>query len=239
VIRNLLFAAGLVAVLVASPVAATAHTFAEQRTVVAQVERDQLVVVVGYQPAAGAESLAAVGQASVRPKGTKSQALRAILAARAVSPLTVSIDGTAVEPTSMRTKVFVDPPGSDRLAVAILLIYDLPAHEIALEVGIADASTEFSWVDRTSCQRTITTAWPARSWVTGVASFLLTVAAPDPGAEPCASSSPPPPSSDSPPATASSTTNPRPTASRRSSASRRRSEARSSATSPTSSSPAR
>jgi hypothetical protein len=68
-----------VAAWVAAPVAAAAHTFPESRTVVAQVEPDQLVVVIGYQPATGATSLAALGQAAALPKGAKSLALRAIL----------------------------------------------------------------------------------------------------------------------------------------------------------------
>jgi hypothetical protein len=239
VTRNLLFAAGLVAVAVAMPVAASAHTFPESRNVVAQVERDHLVVVIGYQPATGGTSLAALGQAAMEPKAAKSLALRAILAARAVSPLTITIDGTAAVAASTSVKVFVDPPGSDRLAIAILQIYDLPPRAVDVAIGIADPRTAFSWVNRDGCQRETSSVWPPRSWVSGVASFLLQVAGPDAGVEPCVATELPSPSLPSAPATASSTPATTPTAKHRRSTSRRHSAARSSATSTRSSSPAR
>jgi hypothetical protein len=246
--RTRLFAAGALAaaaVLVATPVAAWGHSSGESRTVAAQVEAGHLVVVVGYQPASGGAALAMVAYAAKQPKGTGSLALRAILAARAVGPLAVQLDGARVEASSVESKLFFDPPGSTRLAIAVMLIYDLPPRATALEVGIDDEITRFSWVNHDACARTVESVWPPRSWVTGVAAFLLKVGGPDSGASPCASSPSPSPSGSpsSPPvppgATGSSKTTTRPTAKRRSSSSRAPSAARSSATSSRSSSPAR
>lgn len=124
--RNLLSAAGLLAALLAGPVAVSAHTFNESRTAALQIERDHAVLVVGYQPGSGGGTLGLVAHAAARPKAMRSQALRAILAARAMSAISVEIDGARAIPASIESRMFVDPPGSDRLAVAVMLIYDLP-----------------------------------------------------------------------------------------------------------------
>jgi hypothetical protein len=231
-----LVAAGVLAAAVATPVAASAHTFPETRTVVAQLEADTLVVLVGYQPGSGGEGVAMIAHAAEQPKGLGSHVLRAVLAARAVSPIAISVDGVRLVPRTAASKLFVDPPGSDRLAVAVMLTYDLRPGEADLALGIADPRARVSWVNHGACARGSSEVWKPRSYVSGVASILLKLA-------PCEPPSSPPGSSSSRPrpqaATGSSTPTSPPTASRRSSGSPRPSAARSSATSSSSSSPAR
>jgi hypothetical protein len=200
-------AACVVAGVVAAPVAVRAHEASASRHVVVQVERDAVVVLVGYQEGAGAAELALLSHA----KQQGSQGVRALLHARAVASLTVRIDGRRASASSVETRVFVDPPGSDRLAIAVLATYALPAAARRVEIGVTGERTRITWVDRTACARSVTSRWRPTTWIQGVARLLLDLGGP------CASPGSPASSSSPPPAIGSTTPTRRATASRRSS----------------------
>jgi hypothetical protein len=182
--------------------------------VVAQVDDDSVVLLVGYQPGTTAADVAMLAQASRTPERLQSRALRTLLQRRAIAPIGLRLDDVVIAPSAIETKVFVDPPGSDRIAVAVLVTYALPSRVGRVAIDVADEDTRVSWVDRTTCARA-SAAWQQRSWIRGMASVLLHVDGP------CASRqvSPPVLPSSSPPrrATGSSIRIPSTTASRRSS----------------------
>jgi hypothetical protein len=182
--RNLVSAAVVVAGVVAAPVAAPAHQFPSTRWVVVQVDSDRITLLVGYQPGTTAADVAMLANVARTPERLQSRALRSLMQSRAIAPIGLRIDDVAATPRSIETKIFVDPPGSDRLAVAVLVTYDLPPREAQVAIDLADDKARISWVDRTTCARA---TWKQRSWIRGMASVLLTVDGP------CADRQVPPP----------------------------------------------
>ncbi len=169
------------------------HTFPPARNVVVQVEPCELVLLVGYRPGTGEPTEAILARAASAPKSRALEALQDVLAAFAMSPLTISVDGRALVPTKVRAKIGFEPGGA-RPMVVLLVSYPLAPGK-TLVVGTKDPrSTRISWQDRASDRVAISDAPQQGKWFGGVASMLLPLAA-TPGAATCAiyrTSSPPP-----------------------------------------------
>lgn len=171
------------------------HTFPAVRTVVVQVEHCELAVLVGYRPASGEATESVVARIASQPKSQRVAAAKNVLAKEAMGALTVAIDGTPLVPTSVRAKLGVEPGGT-RPMVVVLVTYAIPRGG-SLSVKTRDPrSTRISWTDRGSGRVDLDNAPAQGNWYPGVASFLLTLAAPT-GGSTCASltssdSSPPP-----------------------------------------------
>ena len=158
------------------------HTFPPSRTVVAQVESCELAVLIGYRPGTGESTEAVLARVANSPKPHTVDTLRDVLSATAVAPLTVSVDGTALVPTTVRAKVGLEPGGA-RPMVVLLVTYSLPqGHTLAI-TSRDPRNTRISWQDRAS-HRVVLEGAPAQDhWHDGVASFLLKL---DPGVSACA-----------------------------------------------------
>ena len=155
------------------------HTFPPARTVVAQVESCELVVMVGYRPGSGEATEAILARVANAPKShqeSRIDSLRDVLASYAVAPLAITVDGHALVPTSVRAKVGVETGGA-RPMVVVLVTYALPLDfGPARSLAIAShdpRNTRISWQDR-SQQRVDLVGAPAQDhWYDGVASILL------------------------------------------------------------------
>jgi len=162
------------------------HTFPPARTVVVQVEPCELVLLVGYRPGTGEPTEAILTRVASAPKSHALEALRGVMTAFAMAPLTVSVDGTPLVPTAVRAKVGVEPGGA-RPAVVLLVTYALPRGK-ALAIGSSDPrTTRISWTDRESGRVAIPGAPAQGKWFAGVASFLLELSPPS-GGTTCAAS---------------------------------------------------
>jgi len=170
----------LVAVCLAA-VPAWGHSFPPVRTVVVQVEKDGLSLLVGYRPGSGDATSNIVARAESQPKSRRREALRDVMEAYALSPLSVTVDGKPLYPTSVRAKLLDE-------GVVVLVTYASPPSGHLAVLSKDPRTTRISWQDRASCRVDLAAAPAQDRWFTGVASFLLTLAAP------CASS----PSSPSP-----------------------------------------
>ena len=166
------------------------HTFPPQRTVVIQVERCEAAVLVGYRPGTGEPTDTILARVATQPKSHGLATLRAVMAPFAMAPLSVALDGHALVPTTVRAKVGVESGGA-RPIVVLLVTYAIPSAG-RLEITSKDVrTTRFSWQDRGS-ERVDPAHAPAQAqWVDGVASFLLSLAAP-PGGSPCVQPNSPP-----------------------------------------------
>jgi len=163
--------------------AADAHTFPPARTVVVQVERCELVLLVGYRPQSGAASDALLARAVGQPKSQGLAVLRSMLARQAMSPLQLVVDGRALVPTAVRTKIGAEPGGA-RPMIVVLVTYALPAGK-RLELRSREPrTTRISWADRRSDRVDLERSATQGTWYEGVASFLLPMA-PAPGGLAC------------------------------------------------------
>lgn len=130
---------------------AGAHSYPSRRSIAVQVEKDAIVVLaVWAAPAGEAGDLFDLG-AAVTAKGKKTQAaLEARLAAKAIGPLSLGLDGKPLEPASVKTRLIEDPPRSGRRAVAVLLEAPIPAgsHEVTVSLGPTGEATRMTFVDR-------------------------------------------------------------------------------------------
>lgn len=167
--------------------AAWGHTFPPVRTVVVQVEPCELVLLVGYRPQTGAPTEAILTRVASAPKSHALDALRDLLGAFAMAPLKVTLDGTALVPTSVRAKVGIESDGA-RPAVVLLVTYALRRGG-TLAVSSSDPrTTRISWTDRASGRVAISGAPAQGKWFAGVASFLLKVTTPSCATSPSSSS---------------------------------------------------
>lgn len=153
------------------------HTFPPARNVVVQVERCEVVLLVGYRPGSGEATETVLRRVASAPKSHALDALRDLLAQHAMAPLSVAVDGERLVPTAVRAKVGVEP-GGGRPMVVLLVTYPLPAGG-ALAVGSSDPrNTRISWQDQASGRVVIPDAPAQGRWHAGVASFLLTLLPP-------------------------------------------------------------
>lgn len=161
------------------------HSFPPLRTVVVQVERCELAVLVGYTAGTGEPTERIVARAASRPRSLALDALREALTAFALAPLAITVDGRPLAPTAVRAKIGLDPGGT-RPAVVVLATFSLPDGG-ALAIRSRDPrTTRISWQDRSSGRVAVERAPAQHHWYTQVASFLLPLAAT--GGSACASS---------------------------------------------------
>lgn len=163
--------------------AAWGHSFPPVHTVVVQVEACEVALLVGYASGTGESTERIVARAASQPAGHVLDALRDTLAAYAMAPLSVSVDGVVLAPRSVEAKIGFDGSGK-RPLVVVLATYALPPGR-GLTVASRDPrSTRISWQDRGG--RVAQSRAPAQgTWFSGVASFLLPLAA---GGSSCATS---------------------------------------------------
>ena len=173
------------AILLARP-AAWGHSFPPVRTVVVQVERCQVELLVGYRPGTGEATEGILARAASQPKSRARDALRDVLTAYAMAPLSVELDGKALVPTNVRAKIGLEPGGA-RPMVVLLVAFSLPAGH-RFEVHTREPrSTRISWQDRDGDRVVLDDAPKQDHWYSDVASFLLKLSGSS-GGPVCASS---------------------------------------------------
>jgi hypothetical protein len=176
---------------------AWAHVFPPVHTVVVQVERCELAVLIGYAAGTGEPTERIVARAASQPKPHALDALRGSLTAFALAPLSFTLDGRTLSPTSVHAKIGLDGGGT-RPMVVVLATFALPGGgELAIH-SRDPRTTRISWQDRSSGRIALDRAPAQDHWYTAVASFLLPLAATGDSACAPSGSSPPPPRSDSP-----------------------------------------
>ncbi|MEJ7597671.1 MAG: hypothetical protein WKG01_07165 [Kofleriaceae bacterium] len=162
--------AGLGIALAGSP--AWGHTFPPVRTVVLQVERDEVVLLVGYRPGSGEPTQALLARAASQPKSLALKTLRSRMATDAMAPLALVLDGVTLVPTSVRSKLGTEPSGV-RPMVIVLVTYRVPRGTELAVTSRDPRTTRISWADRDSGRVAISEAPTQGKWFSGVASFLL------------------------------------------------------------------
>jgi hypothetical protein len=191
---RLVVASALAISLAAPP--AWGHSFPPVHTVVIQVERCEIAVLVGYTAGSGEPTERVIARAASQPKSHAVEALRDTLTAFALAPLMFSVDGKPLVPTAVHAKLGLDPGGT-RPSVVVLATFALPAGD-ALTIRSKDPrTTRISWQDRASGRVAVERAPAQDHWYKAVASFLLPLT--PSGGPACASSEP---SSASPPRSA-------------------------------------
>lgn len=162
------------------------HTFPPVRTVVVQVERCEVAVLVGYRVASGAATEQVLRKAASAPKSQVLETLRELLTRQALGPLAFGVDGHRLVPTAVRAKLSMEP-GQTQPSVVALVTFPLPAGK-TLSVTTADPrTTRISWADRASGRVQISDAPAQGQWFVGVASMLLSLV-PNSGGSACAPS---------------------------------------------------
>lgn len=145
--RTLIAASALAAI----AVTASAHSYPSRRSIAVQAEKDSIVVLAMWTaPNGEAGDVFDLGAAISGKGGKTREALEAQLAARAIGPLTLSLDDSPLEPSSVRTRLVEDPPKSGRRAVAVLVEAPVPAgtHAVEVSLGPTGESTRMSFLDR-------------------------------------------------------------------------------------------
>jgi hypothetical protein len=151
--------------------------FPPVHTVVVQVERCELAVLIGYAAGSGEPTERIIARAASQPKSHALDALRASLTAFALAPLQFTLDGQPLAPTSIRAKIGLDAGGT-RPMVVVLATFALPGGgELAIR-SKDPRTTRISWQDRSSGRIALDRAPAQDHWYTAVASFLLPVLSP-------------------------------------------------------------
>jgi hypothetical protein len=151
------------------------HSFPPVHTVVLQVERCELAVLIGYAAGSGESTERIVARVAGQPKSHALDVLRETLTAYAMAPLTLAVDGVPLAPTSVRAKIGLDASGK-RPMVVVLAMFGLPPGAQLTVTSKDPRTTRISWQDRAS-GRVVAERAPAQDhWYTPVASFLLPLA---------------------------------------------------------------
>jgi hypothetical protein len=159
------------------------HTFPPVHTVVVQVERCEVALLIGYTAGTGEPTERIIARVASQPKSHALGALRDTLAAYALAPLTVRIDGAVIVPTAVRAKIGLDAGGT-RPVVVVLATFAVRSGRTLEIVSRDPRTTRISWQDRGSARVELDSAPAQDHWFSGVASFLLPLAAP--GGSSCA-----------------------------------------------------
>ena len=175
-----------VAMLAGQP--AWGHSFPEVHTVVVQVERCEVAVLVGFRPASGEATDTLLAQIASQPKPQMLAAAKNLLAQQALSPLTFAVDKKPLVPTAVRAKIGLDPGGT-RPLVVVLVTFAIPARGTFSVASKTPRTTRVSWTDRASDRVDLDHAPAQGRWFTGVASFLLSLSPASPGEMSCVHSS--------------------------------------------------
>lgn len=179
-----------VAVCLAVP-PAWGHTLPAARTVVVQVESCEAAVLIGYRPASGPATDSLLARIASQPKSQMLETAKSLLVAQALAPLTFAADGVPLVPTGVRAKLAADPSGARPYVVALVTFAIPPAARLLSASSADPRSTRISWTDRSKLRVDLARSPAQARWFAGVASFLLTLAAPT--GVTCASSSTPSP----------------------------------------------
>lgn len=166
------------------------HVFAPLRSIVVQVESCEVALLVGYRAGSREEADSLVARVANQPKSHAASAMRDVLAGFAMSPLTLTVDGRPLVPTTVRAKLGADSPGG-RPMVVLLVTYALGAGKQLSLVTRDPRSTRISWTDRESGRIDLDAAPVQGKFYSGVASFLLNLT-PTTGGSQCATPSSPP-----------------------------------------------
>jgi hypothetical protein len=138
----------LAALLIAAT--AEAHFVPGERLVVVQAEPRSVAILVSYRPSSGILSDFLGADAAWSRPGQKAAFVRALLALRALAPLTIRLDGAPLPLGDMAIKLAEDPPRTGRAAVAVLVTAALPPgeHRLVVDVAAAREPTSTQWLDR-------------------------------------------------------------------------------------------
>jgi hypothetical protein len=162
------------------------HTFPPVRTVVVQVERCEVALLVGYRALSREDATHLVARVASLPKSRAEGAMRELLAAHALAPLTLAVDGVPLVPTAVRAKLGSEGPRG-RPMVVLLVTYRLPRGTTLSLTSKDPRATRVSWTDRSGGRVEISKAPAQGRWFTGVASFLLSLS-PNTGDSACGTS---------------------------------------------------
>ena len=162
------------------------HTFPPVHTVVVQVERCEVALLIGYVAGTGDSTERVVARAASQPRSRSLDALRDTLTAFALAPLTITLDGRPVMPTTVRAKVGVDAGGT-RPIVVVLATLALRDGGVLAIASKDPRTTRISWQDHASGRVVLERAPAQGHWYAQVASFLLPLAAAT-GGSTCATS---------------------------------------------------
>jgi hypothetical protein len=165
--------ASTVAILLARP-AAWGHTFPPVRTVVVQVERCELAVLVGYRPGSGEATTSILTRVASQPKSQARETLRDVMATSALAPLAIELDGVKLGPKAVRAKIGIEPGGA-RPMIVLLVTYALPVGRTLAIRSRDPRSMRISWTDRSSGRVPLVEAPAQGHWFGQVASFLLSL----------------------------------------------------------------
>jgi hypothetical protein len=157
------------------------------RTVVVQVERCEVVLLVGYRPSSGEQTEALLTRAQSVQGSKGIENLKAMMTGPALGPLHLAIDGKPAVPTAVRAKLGTEPGGA-RPMIVLLVTYAVPAGSQLALTTREPRSTRISWTDRSSGRVAISQAPAQGRWFDGVASFLLSLSG-SPGGSTCGTSS--------------------------------------------------
>jgi len=152
------------------------HTFPPVHTVVVQVERCEVALLIGYTAGTGEPTERIVARAVSQPKAHILGALRDTLAAYALAGFTIAVDGVPVVATSVRAKIGLDGGGT-RPIVVVLATFSLQGGRHLVIASRDPRTTRISWQDRGSGRVVRDRAPSEGRWFTGMASFLLPLAA--------------------------------------------------------------
>lgn len=162
------------------------HTFPPVRTVVVQVERCELALLIGYSAGTGEPTERIVARVASQPESRALDALRTTLTAYAMAPLAVTLDGAPLTPASVHAKIGFDASGT-RPMVVVLATFPLRGGAALAITSKDPRTTRISWQDRTSGRVALQRAPTQDHWYTQVASFLLPLASTTGGSS-CATS---------------------------------------------------
>jgi hypothetical protein len=158
---------------------ARAHTFPPVRTVVVQVERCELALLVGYRAGTGDNADRLIARVASLPREKAAEAIRDLLAAQAMAPLAVTVDGKPLAPTAVHAKLPPSEAGAGtRPMVIVLVTYALPAGKALAVTSQDPRTTRFSWTDRESLRVPLADAPAQGRWFAGAAAFSLKLAPP-------------------------------------------------------------
>ena len=166
--------------------AAWGHSFPPLQTVVVQVEDCELALLVGYRPASGEDTETLLARIGAQPKGQQLETAKALMTQRVMGTLAVTLDGKPLVPTSVRAKLGIDPGGTRPLVVA-LVTFALPGKGNLAVTAKEPKTTRISWTDKSHGRVDLDAAPAQARWHSGVASMLLSLAAPT-GVSACAPS---------------------------------------------------
>lgn len=159
------------------------HTFAPLRSIVVQVEPCEVVLLVGYRAGTREEADNIVARVANQPRSQVAAALRDVLGAYAMAPITLSVDGHALVPTTVRAKLAAEAPQT-RPMVVVLVTFVLPPGKTLGVMTRDPRSTRISWTDRSSGHVDLETSPAQAKFFSGVASFLLNLTG-TPGGSAC------------------------------------------------------